>query len=347
MGVESFLRRDKRTGTLQIGMVYAALWVLITVCLFDIDETWAGLEKHLERSRAHFGLMLIAPAVVLALSLATALVARCYAVRFPHAGMVAILCVISVDLWISHTRFVRLASHEPLVLPGKVGWLERYADIRDYPRVRYNDFRYYAFLDTALDNRIGYVGTLDGGVLPGSTERMFAAFASNTEPALAAASCSRVHARWHDRWIVLAKALPRVRAAPLEFEALVFKPIAELTLQDIESLAKNNQLRLESFEDRSNSIVMAVELEADGWLVLADTYYPGWKCSVDGRSVVIEAAHDVFRAVRVSQGRHVVEFDYRPKSIRFGLIGSASGVLMWLALVIVGVVKRRKAIPIG
>ena len=65
-----------------------------------------------------------------------------------------------------------------------------------------------------------------------------------------------------------------------------------------------------------------VEVEATaarpGFLVLNDTYYPGWSAEVDGRGVDIKPANSAFRAIEIPAGRHRVTFAYRPLSVYAG-----------------------------
>ncbi|MGH7264437.1 MAG: YfhO family protein, partial [Candidatus Rokuibacteriota bacterium] len=71
---------------------------------------------------------------------------------------------------------------------------------------------------------------------------------------------------------------------------------------------------------------------APALLVLTDLFYPGWAASVDGAAVPIYAADYAFRGVLVPPGEHVVEFAYRPTSLRVGL-GVSLASLVLLALV--------------
>jgi hypothetical protein len=71
-------------------------------------------------------------------------------------------------------------------------------------------------------------------------------------------------------------------------------------------------------QDTGNKIVVEVESEAVGWLVLADSWYPGWKARVDGQDVEIHRANYAFRAIEIPEGRHEVVFVYRPASFYVG-----------------------------
>ncbi len=72
--------------------------------------------------------------------------------------------------------------------------------------------------------------------------------------------------------------------------------------------------------DEPERVRLEVQTSSWAFLVLADTYYPGWTATVDGVPVRIYRANYIFRAVQVPPGVHRVEFDYRPESFRRGLI---------------------------
>jgi hypothetical protein len=74
-------------------------------------------------------------------------------------------------------------------------------------------------------------------------------------------------------------------------------------------------------------VVIEVDAEAPGYLVLTDAWYPGWEATVDGEAVEIQRADILFRAVAVGAGRHRVVFTFRPASLRVGVAISLVGLV--------------------
>ncbi len=88
-------------------------------------------------------------------------------------------------------------------------------------------------------------------------------------------------------------------------------------------------------EQSPNRLVIEAELDAPGFLVLAEIWYPGWQARDNGREVAIHRANAVLRGVYLDVGSHTVEFDYRPWSVRAGAIVSgitAVGLLCFAAI---------------
>lgn len=71
--------------------------------------------------------------------------------------------------------------------------------------------------------------------------------------------------------------------------------------------------------DGSVEVKVSVDAPADGLLCLQDEYYPGWKAKVDGHFVPVLRHDGIFRAVRLTTGRHTVSFQYLPASFLVGL----------------------------
>jgi uncharacterized membrane protein YfhO len=78
-------------------------------------------------------------------------------------------------------------------------------------------------------------------------------------------------------------------------------------------------------------------LSNPGYLVLVDTFDPGWRVRVDGHPATLLRANIAFRAVLLPPGTHEVTFLYRPWSVGLGLTLSATG----LALGTWGLFSRR------
>jgi hypothetical protein len=89
---------------------------------------------------------------------------------------------------------------------------------------------------------------------------------------------------------------------------------------------------------------VTIDTDASGrrLLVLSDTWFPGWRATVDGVPASIARANVAFRAVAVPAGRHRVAFDYAPASFRAG--GTISGVALLLVVGWTAVAERRRPI---
>ncbi len=76
----------------------------------------------------------------------------------------------------------------------------------------------------------------------------------------------------------------------------------------------------------------------NGKTVVSHVYYPGWKAYRNGREVKIEREKGIFQAV---EGGDKVKFVYSPESFAVGLWFTVAGLLIWLGLLSVGLIKSR------
>jgi hypothetical protein len=83
-------------------------------------------------------------------------------------------------------------------------------------------------------------------------------------------------------------------------------------------------------EDLPERLVVEAETKAPGYLVLADTFDPGWSAADNGQPVTIRPAYAAFRAVYLAAGRHTVVFTYRPAGFLLGLALSGCGLALGL-----------------
>jgi len=63
-----------------------------------------------------------------------------------------------------------------------------------------------------------------------------------------------------------------------------------------------------------------------GWLVLADTWFPGWAAELDGQAAESYPANGVMRSVWIPAGQHTVVFRYRPITVPIGLALTVFGL---------------------
>jgi len=103
----------------------------------------------------------------------------------------------------------------------------------------------------------------------------------------------------------------------------------------------NVSARITSYEP--DEVKVETSLPRPGFLLLLDTYFPGWTANVNGHSARIYQADYNFRAVSLPAGKSTVRFSYRPKSLRLGLALSVTSLLaiggVWFRL--------RKRPPVG
>jgi hypothetical protein len=111
-----------------------------------------------------------------------------------------------------------------------------------------------------------------------------------------------------------------------------FDPTAEVLMETPVSDPRSPVSSFQSLtlQDGANRVTIRVSLDAPGYLVLADTWYPGWRAMVDGRPAEILLANHAFRAVPLDRGEHVVEMVYRPASV---LVGGVVSLVAVMALV--------------
>lgn len=117
-----------------------------------------------------------------------------------------------------------------------------------------------------------------------------------------------------------------------------FDPGRTVIIQDAETLpplppSKDAHIPARIASYQPNRVAIEVEMPQEGYLVLADTYFPGWRAQVDGQATVILQADHIFRAVRLPAGRHSVAFHYSPDSFKLGLyISFLSAAVLALGL---------------
>lgn len=90
-----------------------------------------------------------------------------------------------------------------------------------------------------------------------------------------------------------------------------------------------------SLTDHGGNFFADLDAAGEGYLVVTDAWYPGWKAAIDGRPATIDRADFHFRGVRVPEaGSHVLRMWYDPASLRLGFLLSLAAWTAWLALLL-------------
>jgi hypothetical protein len=82
---------------------------------------------------------------------------------------------------------------------------------------------------------------------------------------------------------------------------------------------------------------ISVNCRSEAELIRRELYYPGWKASVGGRKLHIEAYNDIFQAIRIPPGQYKIVFTFIPTHIRFITASFLLG-LFWL---IIGAIRSQ------
>ena len=138
----------------------------------------------------------------------------------------------------------------------------------------------------------------------------------------------------------------RLAASPADAQGILlsegFDPAREAILYERPDFSpvtvrENAEVKFETYESRK--VVLNVKSEAPGLLVLSDTYYPGWKATIDGRESKILKTNLCQRGLIVPGGSHTVTFTFEPASLR---TGGAITLGTFMLLVAGTILLRRK-----
>lgn len=138
--------------------------------------------------------------------------------------------------------------------------------------------------------------------------------------------------------VALVADLARVSATDLREAAFVVG--AGPPIQGAGSAALTSTARIVDYQP--DRVEIAVTSSAEGVLVLADTYAPGWTVTVNGHASTIYPVDEALRGVLVPPGQSRVVFAYRPWFTHAGFILAALGALGLIVFSALGLWRDRR-----
>lgn len=125
---------------------------------------------------------------------------------------------------------------------------------------------------------------------------------------------------------------------------LKFDPLRQVVLDNDVAIRPSESFEAQAkIEQYENSLVtVQATANQDSVLVLADSFYPGWKAFVDGNETKILRANYFFRAVVLPKGVHRVEFRYKPWSFKLGWIISTFAMTGIIVVSLCVFLRQRK-----
>jgi hypothetical protein len=126
--------------------------------------------------------------------------------------------------------------------------------------------------------------------------------------------------------IVRELSAPRAELAQREFQFGIPPVLATCAGPDDVQLLRRGSARL----------VIDADMKCRGMVVAGETFFPGWKATVDGNPTPIHEAYSMLRGVVVEAGRHRIEIVYRPASVYWGAALTALGLVGAAALAAFG-----------
>jgi hypothetical protein len=125
-------------------------------------------------------------------------------------------------------------------------------------------------------------------------------------------------------------------------KAVVIEPMSSAAAQIDHSKESSLFLPLKAVRKNGNQVSIDYSSTVPAYMVLTDTFYPGWNATIDGQPTEIFRANYLFRAVHVPSGIHRVRFEYWPFSLVAGLGLLFFGILVAFTIILVNLPKQNR-----
>lgn len=137
------------------------------------------------------------------------------------------------------------------------------------------------------------------------------------------------------------QSLAMIRSGAVDIRKRVFfgkEPMVQIASARATDLPK---YALNITEYSPEYICMTADTDTEGYVVLSNTFYPGWTCVMDGKEVPIFKANVTMGSVYVPRGAHTFFFSFTPRVFIRGLTFSSCTLLIMLFILLRHFIKRR------
>ncbi len=339
-GLEVLLTPDPEVNRDRLMYLTLGLLVLLVGYPLFVLQASGLVPQYLTYVAEHCSAEYLASGVVLAVAIGVLLTVRRMGLRYPELACFLVVAFTATDLWYfggRHFEVVERPAEAAPPFPAEARLPVRFSEDWD-EAWRY---QYSELVEVAAHRGCPTPLTNEGAYLPAALHRLYVRLADQetSHEALAYSGTNYLYRREKKEWEATQGVLPRIRVEEPEDSVLSTQYDGRGTEP------AGNAVAVQA--ENPQHLRLHVSAPYAGQLVIADTWYPGWVCQVDGVDVPIELAHGSFRSVRLSAGERDVEFTYRPASFRYGLIGSSAGLFLLIGLVAAGWWKPSRRSPVG
>jgi uncharacterized membrane protein YfhO len=119
---------------------------------------------------------------------------------------------------------------------------------------------------------------------------------------------------------------------------------AEIMLQDPFMFAKKAQASFSEnpvkvTEFKMNQLSLEAEVKNDGFVVINESYFPGWSAEVDGLKTEVYRANHAFIALPIKKGQHSIVLSFEPSTFKTGLATAFATIAFIIIVMIVKGIK--------
>lgn len=86
----------------------------------------------------------------------------------------------------------------------------------------------------------------------------------------------------------------------------------------------------------------AMNSNKEGFVLLLESIYPGWRASVNSKPVSISSGINALKLIPVAAGKNVISIEYKPDSFHYGKIISVFSLFCWGIFLVVHLLRKRK-----